>query len=268
MFLLGAIFALIIFIFRIGLPESPRWLASHGRQEEAQQIIYELTGNRVEIKPEPQRKVKISYLFSPKLRRRTIFVTGFWFCYATAYYGISMYTPTILSAFTEGSQQATYIASSIVSIIGLVGAFIGMNLVEIWGRRPLLITSFAGLTTALVILTINSHPTLTFLVILFSIAVLFSNMGGGILNFVYPTELFPTNIRAGASGFATSISRIGSILGVLVFPNLVAAWGNSVALGFFAFIGFSGLMITIILAPETKGQRLEDINDESFVKEK
>lgn len=205
---------------------------------EHDEFIYELTGNRVEIKPEPKRKVKISYLFSPKLRRRTIFVTGFWFCYATAYYGISMYTPTILSAFTEGSQQATYIASSIVSIIGLVGAFIGMNLVEIWGRRPLLITSFAGLTTALVILTINSHPTLTFLVILFSIAVLFSNMGGGILNFVYPTELFPTNIRAGASGFATSISRIGSILGVLVFLNLVAAWGNSVALGFFAFIGF------------------------------
>ncbi|MEJ8777988.1 MFS transporter [Pseudogracilibacillus sp. ICA-222130] len=268
MFLLGALFALIIFIFRIGLPESPRWLASHGRQEEAQQIIYDLTGNRVEIKPEPQRKVKISYLFSPKLRRRTIFVTGFWFCYATAYYGISMYTPTILSAFTEGSQQATYIASSIVSIIGLIGAFIGMNLVENWGRRPLLITSFAGLTTALVILTINSQPTLTFLVVLFSVAVLFSNMGGGILNFVYPTELFPTNIRAGASGFATSVSRIGSILGVLVFPNLVAAWGNSAALGFFAFIGFSGLMITIFLAPETKGQRLEDINDESFVEGK
>ncbi|MDY0394041.1 hypothetical protein RWE15_05565 [Virgibacillus halophilus] len=51
-------------------------------------------------------------------------------------------------------------------------------------------------------------------------------MGGGILNFVYPTELFPTSIRASAAGFATSVSRIGSILGTLVFPNFVAWWGE------------------------------------------
>lgn len=262
MFFLGAIFALIIFIFRIGLPESPRWLASHGREEEAQQIIYELTGNKVKIEPEPKQKVKIGYLFSPKLRRRTIFVTGFWFCYATSYYGISMYTPTILSAFTGGSLQTTYLASSVVSILGLCGALIGMNLVERWGRRPLLITSFTGLTAGLAVLAFNPHPTLAFLVVLFSIAVLFANMGGGILNFVYPTELFPTSIRAGASGFATSVSRIGSILGVLVFPNLVAAWGNSAALGVFALVGLTGLIITISLAPETKGQKLEEINAE------
>src|SRR5699024_9012849 len=143
-----------------------------------------------------------------------------WFCYATSYYGISMYTPTILSAFTEDSLNQTYIASSIVSILGLVGALIGSNLVENWGRRLLLITSFTGLTIGLTILTINPNPSLIFLVILFSVAVLFANMGGGILNFVYPTELFPTGIRATASGFATAISRIGSVLGVLVFPNL------------------------------------------------
>ncbi|WP_025785797.1 MFS transporter [Sporosarcina sp. D27] len=264
MFLLGAIMAIIIFIFRIGLPESPRWLASKGREKEAEKIIYELTGNVVEVKPEPsQEKVKISALFSQKFIKRTIFVSGFWFCYATSYYGISMYTPTILSAFTGGSLQLTYIASSIVSILGLGGAIIGMNLVDRWGRRPLLITSFTGLTAGLSVLAFNPNPTLTFLVVLFSIAVLFANMGGGILNFVYPTELFPTSIRAGASGFATSVSRIGSILGVLVFPNVVAVWGNAAALGVFAVVALTGLIITISLAPETKGRRLEEINPET-----
>src|SRR5699024_10735024 len=169
---------------------------------------------------------------------------------------------TILSAFTEDSLNQTYIASSIVSILGLIGALIGSNLVETWGRRPLLITSFTGLTIGLIILTINPNPSLIFLVVLFSIAVLFANMGGGILNFVYPTELFPTGIRATASGFATAISRIGSILGVLVFPNFVALWGNRVALSFFTVVALTGLIITFLLAPETKGQKLEEIKQE------
>lgn len=262
MFLAGAIFAIIIFIFRLGLPESPRWLASVGRKEEAQNTLYILTGKKLEVEEAKKEKPKLKEIFSQTLIRRTIFVTGFWFCYATSYYGISMYTPTILSAFTEDSLNQTYIASSIVSILGLVGALIGSNLVENWGRRPLLITSFTGLTIGLTILTINPNPSLIFLVILFSVAVLFANMGGGILNFVYPTELFPTGIRATASGFATAISRIGSVLGVLVFPNLVAVWGNQIALGFFGVIGLIGLIITIVLAPETKGKHLEEINPE------
>ncbi|WP_278343159.1 MFS transporter [Parageobacillus thermoglucosidasius] len=89
-----------------------------------------------------------------------------------------------------------------------------------------------------------------------------SLMGGGILNFVYPTELFPTGIRASASGLATSVSRVGSILGILVFPNLVAAWGNRAALWFFAAIGLLGLLISLWLAPETKGRKLEELNNE------
>jgi putative MFS transporter len=142
----------------------------------------------------------------------------------------------------------------------MVGAFIGMNLVDRWGRRPLIITSFAGLTGALIVLALVTSPTLAFLVALFSIAVLFSNAGGGILNFVYPTELFPTSLRATGAGLATSVSRIGSILGVLVFPNFVALWGNNVALWFFAAIGAAGLIICLALAPETRNQSLEEIN--------
>lgn len=262
MLLIGGVFALIIFFFRITLPESPRWLVSKGRIKEAQEIMKKVTGQSVVLEPETTSKPKLSKLFSKSLFKRTFFVCGFWFCYAIAYYGISMYTPTLLSNFTNGSQTMTYIGSGIISVIGLVGALVGLNLVDSWGRRPLILTSFAGLTLALILLALNSSPTLIFLVILFSIAVLFSNMGGGILNFVYPTELFPTNIRSSAAGFATSLSRIGSILGVLVFPNFVAWWGDSAALWFFAIIGFAGFMISLFLAPETKGTSLEELNDE------
>lgn len=258
MFLVGAVLAVIVLIARRTLPESPRWLASVGREEDAQKIMRELTGHDVEIPSGRITKQPISALFSEKYRRTTIFVTGFWTCYAIAYYGITIYTPTILSEFNEtGSRTVAYIGSGVVALVGLIGAFIGLNLADRWGRRPLIITSFAGLATALLILTLTPAPGLGFLVALFSFAVLFANMGGGILNFVYPTELYPTGVRATGMGFATSVSRVGSILGVLVFPGMIAAWGQQVALGFFFAVAVVALVICLRMAPETKGQSLE-----------
>lgn len=266
--LTGAAFALVVFIARVKLPESPRWLISHGRHEDARKVMELITGTvptieEVRTTPAAVKRAPVSALFSPALRRRTLFVCGFWFCYATAYYGISMYTPTILAPFTEGSRVAVIVGSGTVAVLGLIGAVIGMNLVDRIGRRPLIIISFSGLTAALIVLALTIEPSLAFLITLFSIAVLFANSGGGVLNFVYPTELFPTSIRASGSGLATSVSRVGSILGVLVFPNVVALWGNNAALWFFAAVGGAGLLICVFMAPETKGRSLEEINRET-----
>lgn len=264
MLLVGAVFALIVFIGRIRLPESPRWLVAHGRTEDALDVVEKITGERptsIDVSTEPPAKrAPLRLLFQGRQRNRTLFVCGFWFCYATAYYGVSMYTPTIIAPFTNGSEVGVIVGSGVVALLGLIGSYIGMNLVDSWGRRPLIITSFTGLTVALVILALVLEPNLWFLIALFSVAVLFANSGGGILNFVYPTELFPTSLRATGSGLATSVSRIGSILGVVAFPNMVAAWGNNTALWVFAAVGLAGLLICIFMAPETKGRTLEEIN--------
>lgn len=262
MLLMGSVFAVVVFVLRAKMPESPRWLVAHGQPEKAREVLEKIGADPADYpailasKPAP---AKVSQLFAPGILRTTVFVCGFWTCYSTAYYGISMYTPTILAPFTNGNSVLTVIGSGIVALLGLVGALIGMGLVDRWGRRPLIITSFAGLSAALAILAAFSSPTLGVLVALFSMAVLFANAGGGILNFVYPTELYPTNIRATGHGLATSVSRIGSILGVLVFPALIAAWGRSAALLMFTGVAVLGLVICLLMAPETKGRQLEDL---------
>ena len=264
MLLVGAAVALVVFFMRIKLPESPRWLIAHGREQDAREVMHRITGLQVaeHIKLVVPEAVPARKLFTPRFLKRTIFTCGFWFCYSTAYYAISMYTPTILAPFTKGDRTANIVGSGVVAIIGLIGSIIGMNTVDRWGRRPLIITSFAGLTISLAIIGVNTSPSLGFLIVLFSSAVLFANAGGGILNFVYPVELFPTNIRATASGLATSVSRFGSILGVLVFPNVVKAWGQNSAIWIFAAVGALGTIICIALAPETKNRTLEELNPE------
>ena len=63
-------------------------------------------------------------------------------------------------------------------------------------------------------------------------------------------------------GFATSVSRVGSLLGVLVFPGMIEAWGQQVALGFFFAVALIALILCLVMAPETKGQTLEALAKE------
>jgi putative MFS transporter len=85
-------------------------------------------------------------------------------------------------------------------------------------------------------------------------------MGPGILSFVYATEAFPTSVRAGSVGLGTAVSRVGAILAIVVVPNLIHAWGLSAALWCFAGLAAVAFVTCILLAPETKGQGLEEIS--------
>jgi MFS transporter, putative metabolite transport protein len=261
MLLIGAALALVVILLRAAIPESPRWLAYKGRHDEAATVLRQLTGQKVMSKELTTSKSRWMDLFSPQLWRRTLFVCVFWFAYDVAYYGISMYTPTILKTFTHGSQLGANIGATIVSLLSCIGAVIGFAVVDRWGRRPLILFSFAGLTIVLMVLALYPVPSFVTLVALFGLAVLLANMGPGVLDFVYPTELFPTGLRASATGLGTAVSRVGAILGVVTFPELVKTWGNGPSLWLFSAASMVGLVVSIWLAPETKHQSLEELNE-------
>ncbi|MEU6586387.1 MFS transporter [Nocardia sp. NPDC046763] len=263
MLVLGAVFALIVLWMRRSIPESPRWLAAQGRGEEANAVLTGLGDATVRLSgpAAPQHDSPWRTLLTMPLLRYTFFCCGFWFMYTLSYYGITLYTPTILRQVTTGTT-GTYTGSLIIALVGVAGAFTGVALVDRVGRRPLLIVGFIGMFLALTVLALWPNPGLTGLVVLLGAAVLFANSGPGIVNLVYPSEVFPTAVRATANGLGTAVSRIGAIIGTLWLPTLIKSWGLHHVLWLFVGASVIGLAIAATLAPETKGRTLEELSAE------
>jgi putative MFS transporter len=70
---------------------------------------------------------------------------------------------------------------------------------------------------------------------------------------VYPAELFPTSIRASATGFAAAVSRVGAFAGTFLLPIALAHLGVKAVIFGACGLSLLGLLISVPWAPETKG---------------
>ncbi len=269
MFVIGALPAFVAMLLQRLLPESPRWLATRGRNADAQAALerIERATEQSTGKPlPPPQPVSIagpltaswSDLFGPTYLRRTLVVWVIWFATYFFTYGLVVWLPTIYLTVFKLPLQQSLLYGLTTQAVGLLGSLICALSIDRIGRRPLFTVAFAGAAIALGTLFILGPDSPQRVLVLVSCGFFFVSMLS-IGVYVYTPELYPTRARALAVGTATAWLRFASILGPGIVGFIVGSGLGAVFL-VFAAVAVVGAVVTGLFAVETKRRVLEDIS--------
>lgn len=270
------------------LPDSPRYLASVGRFEEAKEVLVHVRGNDG---PETEQEFKeicivaetakasspLEFLkiisgratSAPHLGRRA------WLCIWlqimaswTGITAVTAYSPVLLTQAGYGDIKQGGLAGGL-NTIGIVGTIISAQIVDRLGRRACLIWGACGLFVVNLIAAslyegARHDPSITSSVAPASVAMLFLfNLiyaaTWGTVAFLIPTEIFPSEMRAQGNGFGVTGWAIGVGWTVLVNPIMFQHLESRT---YFLFAGLNLLWMPIVyfFYPETSGRSLESID--------
>lgn len=272
MFLIGVTPALCAYLVRRRVPESPRWLASKGRAEEAvasllrmgatQQSIDEVQNTVSDAAPyaavdldRGQLGDKFKELFSRKWLSANIVAWALWICGNYAAWGVTLWLPTILMdvyhfTFVKG---ASFLA--ITYAFGLIGRLCGVLLIDKIGRKPLIAYSYIVAACAcLAFGTVKTPNSLLFFIALFK----FFEQQGTLAVMGYIPELYPTRLRVMGNAYAGAASRFTSALAPIMVGVLMGMHRYLAIWSIFAAVLVIGVIIVWLLGPETKGKTLEE----------
>jgi putative MFS transporter len=171
-------------------------------------------------------------------------------------FSIYAFGPQILALFNLQSGDEANIGYGLINLFFLVGNVVALLVVDKLGRRPVLIWGFILSGVGLLFLALFPTAPLGLIALAFAFYAIF-NGGPSILEWIYPNELFPTKVRATAVGLCTGTSRIGAAIGTFATPLALTHLGLSGTMWIAAGIALLGAAVSFFMAPETKGQNLE-----------
>lgn len=255
----AALPAAVIVLLRLGTPESPRWLARKGRISEANAVMRKVCGEQASVSDLPEEEggnAGVTLLWRSGYLGRMLFVSAFWTCSIVPLFAVYAFGPRILGALHLGGKLAN-IGSALITVFFVVGCVLAMVVINRVGRRTLLIHSFVW--SGLALLLLGLFPTAPAAVIISLFAAYAVLIGGAQnLQWIYPNELFPTEVRGTAVGLASSLSRIGAAIGTYLVPLALTAWGIGTTMLAAAAITLLGAVISMRWAPETSGLALHE----------
>ncbi|MEU0839601.1 sugar porter family MFS transporter [Streptomyces sp. NPDC005962] len=275
MLALATIPAVLLWIGMLFVPESPRWLASRGRFDDAARTLGLIRDPEV-VEPEfaeIKRRVmadagepRASWgdLRTPWVRRLVIF--GFALAVLTQLTGVNSimyFAPTILLDTGLGTQAAltATIANGVVAVLAVST---GMWLLGRYGRRPMLLTGQIGVTVSLVLiafcfLALPASTARSYLVLASMLLFLLFMQGCVATVFwLMLSEIFPLRLRGFAMGMAVFGTWTANFVVTLAFPPLIAAIGGATFL-LFAAVNVATIFYYLRTVPETRGRSMEAI---------
>lgn len=249
---------IILLIGRHDIPESPLWLAQKGRTQEAEEVVRRVFGDDVELEPEDvNQKTSLGALFKSGYGKRMVFLGIFILCQVVPMYAIYTFGPQIMSAFGLGEGHESILGEGALSLFFLVGTIPAMFWLDSMGRRKLVLISLFMMAVGLTVLGVWPTAPVFVVILAFGLYAFFSG-GPGILQWLYPNELFPTEVRASAVGVAIGFSRIGAIVSTYATPIFLADFGVGPTMLVAAVLVIAGFVLSYFMAPETRGKSLAE----------
>jgi len=265
--LIGSAGAIVIWFIRLGLPESPRWLARHNRVDDAERVTISIEqavardvgGALPTVGPSVEHETgegSFAEIWQPPYDRRAITLSVFNFFQTFGYYGFAAWVPTLLIA--KGITITTSLLYSfIIAIANPVGPLLGTLVADRMERKWQVCGGAIGIG---VFGMLFANATDAVLLIVLGVLVTLCNNWMSYSFHNYQSELFPTRIRSRAVGFVYSWSRLSAALSGLIVAYLLNLGG---VIAVFSFIAFSMLIVVIAIGgfgPRTKGLALEAIS--------
>ncbi|MGE2713278.1 MFS transporter [Mycolicibacterium litorale] len=271
----GAVLGVIVVLMRRGIPESPRWLASKGRFEEARSVVEQVYGreaaSRIDLTPAEENKSSFWESLPLVVRdgnwKRTVMCSVLYLAQVTPLYAIYTFGGVILAATGVSGGGSEILGELLFAILFALGVLPALRLVETWGRRPMTLVPFALMALSLGGLAVWVDAPGWFVITAFLFYAVTSG-GPQIMEWVYPNELFPTEVRATAVGIAVGVSRIGAAVGTYMVPIGIESIGVNATMAIAAGLTLFGFLVCFAWAPETKGRSLAETSASDGVSRK
>lgn len=246
--------AIITFLLRTRLPETPMWLKARGRDEEARAVVIKHFGADYDI---PHVELGAEHaspreLFTKETWRQSVYSGLFWFCQVGPFFGIFTFILPVFHSLGIEDQSTVDIW---LNAIQIAGALFGLLLLHWLSRRGFVISTFAVMFAVLLALGLSQGAPIWLIVSLFGIYMFIAPAANNV-EYVYPAEIFDTHLRATGVGFSAAFSRVSAATAVYLLPLSLEKIGASNTMLIMSAFPLVGLIASIFWAPETKRKHL------------
>jgi len=283
MFLVGIVPSVVYGFLAWRLPESPRYLAGEGREDEAKDVLKSIVPAETvdtslkEITDSIATEAaldKKSSIRGTRFGLQPIVWVGIILAVLQQFVGINVifYYSTTLWQAVGFQESDSFTISTITAVVNVVVTFVAIGLVDKVGRRPLLLAGSIGMFVSLAVTAISFSQSVVdssgdpqlpgawgpVALVAANLFVVSFGATWGPLMWVLLGEMFPNSIRATALGVGSMANWIANFIVTVSFPSLAAV---SLTLSYGIFAAFALISFFFVLAkiPETKGRSLEEM---------